>query len=512
MERNHFTLFFNDKKAILAIKRLIKYFNISSLRHPALCCFLFTLLICACKEKTKEEKNREGKVSSIELINEIALKKQWRYVSILGQVDTSKFIYKRKDDVNVYLGEINIKDETYIESNLDSELQGFIEYVNCVKKSSDLRMFALLQKNIDKYTPNTFILLIKSDSTMSITHYEHEFAGFIKDGFELKDIRFEFANMEMYSNASITNGGIVPTGTLYNRDGEFCGDAKDIQTDEKLKDFVNKIINKKLKLEFENEIENVLGSFQSIEDLIEIGSQNAIRFNNQYRNRTLMIKGKIIDIDEPWLSFYKYRIKMNKCIVLTNDKSVLNINKKDIGYIVGTCTNFDSNTYSITVEDGKVYSFNDIKEYAWQSLLKSERVNHLINKDIDYNIHVENIENPLKLESDINFPSDRRNTSISKIENESSATMWEGYMSGFPIKMTLFFLGNEVNGVYKNVKYGTTLKLKGEKNSDNSLHMIGTNSSEKVNFELEFITPQRMEGYGIGEGKKLKVKLYQQIQ
>ena len=32
------------------------------------------------------------------------------------------------------------------------------------------------------------------------------------------------------------------------------------------------------------------------------------------------------------------------------------------------------------------------------------------------------------------------------------------------------------------------------------------------NFELEFITPQRMEGYGIGEGKKLKVKLYQQIQ
>ncbi|UKI46613.1 MAG: hypothetical protein L6V92_03100 [Phocaeicola vulgatus] len=139
--------------------------------------------------------------------------------------------------------------------------KGLLNMLIVLKKSSDLRMFALLQKNIDKYTPNTFILLIKSDSTMSITHYEHEFAGFIKDGFELKDIRFEFANMEMYSNASITNGGIVPTGTLYNSDGEFCGDAKDIQTDEKLKDFVNKIINKKLKLEFENEIENVLGSF-----------------------------------------------------------------------------------------------------------------------------------------------------------------------------------------------------------------------------------------------------------
>lgn len=144
-----------------------------------------------------------------------------------------------------------------------------------------------------------------------------------------------------------------------------------------------------------------------------------MRFNDQYRNRTLMVKGEVIDIDEPWLSSYTYRIKMNKCTVLTNDRSVLNLNKREIGYIVGTCTNFDSNTYSIMIEDGKVFSFNDIKERARQSLLKSGRVNHLLNNDIDYSIYVENLENPLKLESDINISSDKWNTSISQIENST---------------------------------------------------------------------------------------------
>lgn len=126
---------------------------------------------------------------------------------------------------------------------------------------------------------------------MSITHYEHEFAGFIKDGFTLKDIRVEIANMVMYSFANITKEGITPTGTLYNADGEICGDAKDIQSEENVRDFINETINRILDVEFENEIENVFNSFQSIDDLVEIGSQNAMRFNDQYRNRTLMVKG-----------------------------------------------------------------------------------------------------------------------------------------------------------------------------------------------------------------------------
>lgn len=422
MKQNYITLFFYDKKTMLTILQLIKFYikrYILNLRCSVLYCFLFTLLVCACKEKTNEEKIREGKVSPEELINEIALKKQWRNISIIGQVDAFKFIYKRDDNVNTYLGEINLKNEAYSECYVDSELKGFIHDINYVQKSTDSKMVALLQKNIDKYSPNTFILLIKPDSTMSITHYEHEFAGFIKDGFTLKDIRVEIANMEMYSFANITKEGITPTGTLYNADGRICGDAKDIQSEENVRDFINETINRILDVEFENEIENVFNSFQSIDDLVEIGSQNAMRFNDQYRNRTLMVKGEVIDIDEPWLSSYTYRIKMNKCTVLTNDRSVLNLNKREIGYIVGTCTNFDSNTYSIMIEDGKVFSFNDIKERARQSLLKSGRVNHLLNNDIDYSIYVENLENPLKLESDINISSDKWNTSISQIENST---------------------------------------------------------------------------------------------
>ena len=112
---------------------------------------------------------------------------------------------------------------------------------------------------------------------------------------------------------------------------------------------------------------------------------------------------------------------MNKCDILTHDRSVLNLNKGDTGYIVGTCTNFDSNTYSITIKDGKVISFDDIKEYARKSLLNSGRVNHLLNNDIDYNVYVENIENPMKIESDINNLSDKCNTST--LENKENDTI-----------------------------------------------------------------------------------------
>lgn len=129
MKQNYITLFFYNKKTMLTILQLIKYYikrYILNLRCSVLYCFLFTLLVCACKEKTNEEKIREGKVSPEELINEIALKKQWRNISIIGQVDAFKFIYKRDDNVNTYLGEINLKNEAYSECYVDSELKGFI--------------------------------------------------------------------------------------------------------------------------------------------------------------------------------------------------------------------------------------------------------------------------------------------------------------------------------------------------------------------------------------------------
>lgn len=78
MKQNYITLFFYDKKTMLTILQLIKFYikrYILNLRCSVLYCFLFTLLVCACKEKTNEEKIREGKVSPEELINEIALKK-----------------------------------------------------------------------------------------------------------------------------------------------------------------------------------------------------------------------------------------------------------------------------------------------------------------------------------------------------------------------------------------------------------------------------------------------------
>lgn len=421
MKQNYRTLFFMIKMDILRLTMYYVKNYTFNYKCMVLYCFLFVLLMSACKEKTNEERIRGGKVTPKELINGIALKKQWQDVSIIGQVDAFKFIYKREDNVNTYLGEINLKNETYIECYLDSELKEFINDVNYARKSPYSNIIALFNKYTNEASPNTFVLLIKSDSTMSITHYKHHFAGFIKDGFTLENISVKIANMEMYSSANVTKNGIVLTGALYNANGQVCGDTEDLHLKEKVKVFVDEKINRILDAEFNNEIENVLNDFTPIEDLIEMGSQNAMRFNDQYRNRTLMVKGKVKDIDEPWLSSYTYRIKMNKCDILTHDRSVLNLNKGDTGYIVGTCTNFDSNTYSITIKDGKVISFDDIKEYARKSLLNSGRVNHLLNNDIDYNVYVENIENPMKIESDINNLSDKCNTST--LENKENDTI-----------------------------------------------------------------------------------------
>lgn len=395
MKQNNSNLFFEKMDILRLTMYYVKKFTLNH-RCIFLYCFLFILLMSACKEKTNEERIRESKVTPKELLNEIALKKQWQNVSIIAKVNEFNFIYKREDNINTYLGEINLKNETYIECYLDSELKGFINDVNYAKKSSYSNIIALFNKYTNEGSPNTFVLLIKPDSTMSITHYNHHFAGFIKDGFTLENISVKIANMEMYSSADVTKNGIVLTGALYNANGQVCGDTEDLHLKEKVKVFVDEKINRILDAEFNNEIENVLNDFIPVEDLVEIGSQNAMRFNDQYRNRTLRLKGKVNDIDEPWLSSYTYRVKMNNCDILTHDRSILNLNKGDIAYIAGICTNFDSNSYSITIKDGKVISFDDIKEYARQSLLNSGRVNHLLN-DIDYNVYIENIENPMKI-------------------------------------------------------------------------------------------------------------------
>ena len=135
MKQNYRTLFFYDKMDILRLTMYYVKNYTFNYKCIVLYCFLFVLLMSACKEKTNEERIRGGKVTPKELINEIALKKQWQDVSIIGQVDAFKFIYKREDNVNTYLGEINLKNETYIECYLDSELKEFINDVNYARKS-----------------------------------------------------------------------------------------------------------------------------------------------------------------------------------------------------------------------------------------------------------------------------------------------------------------------------------------------------------------------------------------
>lgn len=88
-----------------------------------------------------------------------------------------------------------------------------------------------------------------------------------------------------------------------------------------------------------------------------------------------------------------------------------------------------------------------------------------------------------------------------------NVSLYEGDMAGFPIKIKLVITDNSVEGEYKNIKYGTTIKLNGKLNTDNTLNLIGKNNNEKIEFKLEFLSSEHLEGYGISGNKSLKVRL-----
>lgn len=89
-------------------------------------------------------------------------------------------------------------------------------------------------------------------------------------------------------------------------------------------------------------------------------------------------------------SRYKYRVKLDGCDVLTDNRSVLDLNKGDYVYIHGVCSDFNSNSYQLTVIDGFVLTEEYVGDFVRTMMNRTEDVLDERLKSIDdYNIYYE---------------------------------------------------------------------------------------------------------------------------
>lgn len=88
---------------------------------------------------------------------------------------------------------------------------------------------------------------------------------------------------------------------------------------------------------------------------------------------------------------------------------------------------------------------------------------------------------------------------------------YEGDMDGFPIEFTIIKKGaSEISGIYKNVKYGTTMKLSGESlpAMGGDISFYGTDNGNQWTFNLTGTCDNITGTTQSGDGKEMKVTLH----
>ena len=432
---------------------------------------LLIISMFSCKEATNEEKIKRNPQSAYQIMNSYAKNKNWNKFAVIGSIDAYNYVYKREENIyaqvgniNTYVGIIDLKNDKNRECLLENSVSEYMNSVQTIKKSTDGRTIALLSKKNDA----TLIVTSKADSSLYAVYYDYKFGKFQDKGFTLDGAKYKLNNIEFISSIYIDEDGNKIFGDIFNEKGEFLGKVEDVfSTTQSTRNFVDKIKDEIIKKELEKEIVSIWESFVSVSDLADEGAQNAMRFNDKYRHRTIKLKGTVLDVDEPWLSGYKYRVKMSGCTILANDRSVLELNKGEVGYIIGTCTNFDSNSYAINVVDGRALVGTYLGRMAGESLRESGRVDDIIKENEDYTLYMfGTLENPFvdnvqskstqkKLKDDLSKNDNNGQVLEKKIEGK-------GYIGKYHIEMSFSCINNKISGRYKYEGHTNYMTIKGE--------------------------------------------------
>lgn len=175
-------------------------------------------------------------------------------------------------------------------------------------------------------------------------------------------IELTLDNIPMYASGYFQGSTFIPY-ELTSLSGDHYTYCRELTDENACKLAVEQIRKRILLDKISEKINTIWNDIPSIDYFISDGAQNAMRFNDKYRGRQIFFCGTIDDIDEPWGTSYKYRVTINKkCRVLTNNRDVLALNKGEKVYMSGTVTNFDSNSYKVTVVDSQVLTKRMIEE------------------------------------------------------------------------------------------------------------------------------------------------------
>jgi len=360
----------------------------------------FCMNIFACTDKSNKEETHvsskeieEEKISLKDsLLNTIVKERRWSGFCKLDEFGLDTILYKRHDSNNNFVGLLDLKEGWNGEVCISSDKHKFFPktmrlYRSFEKDNNRIIVFKAVGMHDRSLISCSFM---NCDTLTNWLFFEGEITGRnnneIDENLYVRDVKVKIDNISMKALFCINELGINTLelkgldGTLYGK-GDDIGDRKKL-IDKIRKRIVNEIVEKGTCSFFEQ--------IPNVEYYVNEGRNNAMRFNDKYRNNSIDVCGIVKDIDEPWGSRYKYRVKLKGCDILTDNRSVLSLNKGDYVYMRGICSNFDSNSYQLTVIDGFVLTNEFAEDFVRTMMNRSEEVldDRLISIG-DYNIYFE---------------------------------------------------------------------------------------------------------------------------
>lgn len=351
------------------------------------------LIICliACTQKPNDKKQVNNISSKDSLVEALVKEKQWLNFHKLDEIGSDTILYKRNEQNDNIIGLLNWKNKQRLEMHISNDYVRFFPQSMWFHRgflNNRIMVFNAKGKNNESLV--TFYHCSDNDSVSYITFQGEVMRNYgTNNKVWIKGIKTKLDNISMELIVYIDESGIN-IHELNGLKGEFYGSGGDVVNLEGRKKLVQKIRMQIVDKIIDDGVQSYFRNIPNVEDYVNEGKHNPMRFNDKYRNNSIDISGIIKDIDEPWGSRYKYRVKLEGCHILTDNRSVLDLNKGDYVYMRGICSNFDSNSYQLTMIDGFVLTNEHAEDFVRTMMNRTEEVlDERLRSIGDYNIYYE---------------------------------------------------------------------------------------------------------------------------
>lgn len=363
-----------------------KYFVVVSL--------LLNICLIGCSQKQKELVVTSNSVSQKDsLLNAFVKERKWQNFCKLDKIGLDTILYKRYDLNNNFVGLLDLKSGWVGEAlipNIKFYPKTMYLYRVFLKEDNKIMVFKAQGKDNDSLLSYFYMNKDTITAYVSFQGEIHKQRNHENDeNVYVEDVKIKIDNIAMNAFVCVNESG-VEVLELRGLDGVWYGNSRDIVSMEDRKQLVDKIRKGIVDKIVKNGTYSFFNQIPNVEYYVNEGKHNAMRFNDKYRNNSIDVCGIVQDIDEPWGTRYKYRVKLDRCNILTDNRSVLNLNKGDYAYIRGVCSNFDSNSYQLTMVDGFILTNEHAENFVRTMMNRAEDVlDERLRSIGDYNIYYE---------------------------------------------------------------------------------------------------------------------------